>query len=75
MWHPKTPEQEWIQPNTKKTAKEVYENDLRKRDILESEGYIYFVVWDDDLENNKKIIIDTIKDKIKEYERNRFNQI
>jgi hypothetical protein len=70
IWHPKSPNQDWIQPNTNKSAKEVYETDLRKKELLEREGYTYFIVWDDDINYNKKDIINTIKLKIEQYERN-----
>lgn len=70
IWHPKNPNQDWVQPNTHKTAKEVYDNDLRKKEVLENEGYLYFVVWDDDLDKNKEYIINVIKQKIEQYERN-----
>lgn len=75
VWHPKSPNQNWVQPNTNMTAKEVYDNDLRKRKILEDIGYKCFVVWDDDLENNRNEIIETIKNKIKDYERGKLNEI
>lgn len=74
-WHPKSPDQNWTQPNTNKTAKEVFENDIRKKELFENCGFTYFIVWDDNLEENREEIIKTIKDKIRDYEGNRFVEV
>ena len=67
-WHPKSPDQDWYQPNTHKNAKEVYEHDLRKKELLEQEGYKYFIVWDDDLYKDEENILNFINKKLTEYE-------
>jgi G:T-mismatch repair DNA endonuclease (very short patch repair protein) len=37
-----------------KTAKEIRDRDEKRRAILESEGYIIFIIWEDDWYKNKK---------------------
>ena len=50
---------------TKKTAKEIWEDDNKKNSAIQNLGYTLFVVWEDDIENVdiKNEIINFIKNK------------
>ena len=68
FWHcnPKIYGPKFINPVTKKTAKEQWKNDLiRKQKILESTGSIFIEVWESDWNKNSELIIDLIKDSLK----------
>lgn len=46
-WHAKSPDQNWVHPISKQTAKDNFEQFTRKMKLIESYGYSVKIVWTD----------------------------
>lgn len=64
-WHcnPKTYSSDYFHKVKNKTAKEIWEEDLKRRHILETHGYTLLYVWETDYKNN----LATVQTQIKEF--------
>jgi very-short-patch-repair endonuclease len=66
FWHanPEKYPEDWINPVSKLSAKEIHEKDEKKKKFLESKGYIVFYVWENDYKKNKELTIESLKKNI-----------
>ena len=65
-WHcnPKTYTGNYFHKVKNKTAKEIWEEDLKRKHILETHGYTLLYVWESDYKNNLEIVQTQIKEFI-----------
>jgi very-short-patch-repair endonuclease len=66
FWHanPKKYTDDWINPVTKQTAKEIREKDERKKQFLELKGYAVLYVWENDYRKNRELVIENLRSDI-----------
>lgn len=66
FWHanPEKYADDWINPVTKTSAKEIREKDEKKRVFLESKGYTVLYVWEKDYRENKETTLERLKNDI-----------
>lgn len=66
FWHanPKKYTEDWINPVTKQTAKEIREKDERKKQFLELKGYTVLYVWENDYRKNRELVIENLRNDI-----------
>lgn len=64
-WHcnPKTYSEDYFHKVKHKAAKEIWEEDLKRKHILETHGYTLLYVWESDFKNN----LETVQTQIKEF--------
>jgi hypothetical protein len=63
FWHPESPD-ESLHPVTKKTLTEMYNNDQRKKELAEENGFTVLVITDKMTMDEQKLIIDKFCDRI-----------
>lgn len=62
-WHanPTLYSEEWVNPRTKKTAKDIWDHDFNRKCDLEKEGYLFLTVWEDDWNNRHDATVEFLK--------------
>lgn len=68
-WHcnPKHYDGNYFHKKKAKLAKEIWEEDKKRKDILERLGYNVLYVWECDYKENKDQVVKTLKEKINEF--------
>jgi len=56
----------FLNKSNKKTAKDIWEKDKKRLDLLKNNNYIVYVIWEQDYKNNKKTVINNLKKEIYE---------
>ena len=66
-WHcnPKKYEENYFNQKKNMTAKEIWDYDSKKIDLIKSYGYNLIVIWESDLENDNKLINKLIENYVK----------
>lgn len=63
-WHcnPKLYNESYYVDQKKKNAKQIWENDKKKIDLAEKNGYSVFVIWEYDWRHNKQKVIEDVRE-------------